>query len=242
MSLLDDRMATKEKLVAEPAKEVWSGQSAVASADDWLARAQHAVDEVAESGLDAEELAELSKAIRDTALRVSSEVVPELEPEAANRVNERLIAILSLDPEETGAVGAADSYVLGLEGVRHILRDQLREDRPEGLRRESGEVIAMLEAWLPAVGGAEVAELLGQSVRQVQRRRLAAVPASQREQLVVRLVATLRHAWTDAGVVAWFHRVRPELGGAAPIELLDDPGREHELLVAARSGRVQGGA
>lgn len=99
----------------------------------------------------------------------------------------------------------------------------------------------MLEAWLPSVGGADLAAMLGQSVRQVQRRRLADAPASSREQLVARLVAILRHSWTDAGVVAWFHRPRADLGGAAPLELLDDPDQERGLLTVARSGRVQGG-
>jgi hypothetical protein len=48
-------------------------------------------------------------------------------------------------------------------------------------------------------------------------------PATHRMQLAARVIAVLRHGWTDQGVVAWFHRARPDLAGARPIELLDDP-------------------
>jgi hypothetical protein len=65
--------------------------------------------------------------------------------------------------------------------------------------------------------------------------------SSHRIQVVARVVAILRHAWTDQGVYAWFHRPRADLGGGPPIVLLDDPGNERALLIAARAGRVQGG-
>jgi hypothetical protein len=42
-------------------------------------------------------------------------------------------------------------------------------------------------------------------------------------QLAARIIAVLRHGWTDQGVVAWY-RARPDLAGARPTELLDDPG------------------
>ena len=49
--------------------------------------------------------------------------------------------------------------------------------------------------------------------------------------------AQLRHAFTPAGVIAWFDWPRPELGGATPRELLGDPVRLPDLLLAAGSTR-----
>lgn len=222
--------------------EVEDERRAIDSADEWIGHVQRAVEAEADAAaLDADRLPQLKGTMREVALRISAEVVPELDDDAANRINQRLISMLSLDPDETDVLAAADHYLVDLEAVRHILRVLLDEGQPRSLRRKAGEVIATLEAWLPSVGGAELAELLGLSVRQMQRRRNAEGPASAREQLVARLVAILRHAWTDAGVVAWFHRPRVELGDAAPIDLLGDPALERELLTAARSGRVQGG-
>lgn len=222
--------------------ETEDGRRETAGVDEWIGRLQREIDEEASAGaIDAEGLARLSKAIRDAARRISSEVVPEIDAPAANQVDQRLISMLTLDLDETSPLDAADHYLLGLETVRHIVRDALDEQRPEALRRRADEIIAMLEAWLPSAGVVELAELLGGSVRQLQRRRSADRPASAREQLVARLVATLRHSWTDAGVVAWFHRPRADLDGAAPIERLGDPAFERELLMAAKSGRAQGG-
>jgi hypothetical protein len=51
-------------------------------------------------------------------------------------------------------------------------------------------------------------------VGQLQRRRRdGGGVTSPRLEIVARLVAILRHAWTDRGVLAWFAKPRPELGG-----------------------------
>jgi hypothetical protein len=123
--------------------------------------------------------------------------------------------------------------------VRHIVRDLLQEQPPVALR-DSAAVIALLEEWLPTLTVRQVAELVGVSERQLQRRRREQGKSTPRMQLVARLVAILRHAWTDQGVYAWFHRERAEFGGVVPIDLVDDPANERALLLAARSGRVQG--
>jgi uncharacterized protein (DUF2384 family) len=146
-----------------------------------------------------------------------------------------------MDTAKLNAIDAADSYLMELEAVRHGFRDLLEEHQPEALRRQAHELVGLLEGWLPSVAVSDLAALLGLSMRQLQRRRHDDGPATSREQLVTRLVAILRHAWTDRGVVAWFYRPRPDLGDKKPIELLGDPAHEQELLIAARSGRVQGG-
>jgi uncharacterized protein (DUF2384 family) len=81
---------------------------------------------------------------------------------------------------------------------------------------------------------------MGVSERQLQRRRHDGGLSTPRMQVLARLVAILRHAWTDQGVYAWFQRPRGDLAGAAPIVLLDDPANERALLIAARAGRIQG--
>jgi uncharacterized protein (DUF2384 family) len=210
--------------------------------DESLMQFQRTMEEAAKSGaLGPEQLQRFVATIRDAAARVNAEVLPQIDADSANEISQRLISVLTLDPSKYDVLDAADEYLIELEAIRHVLRDLLQEQHPQALRREARETIALLEEWLPNVAVSEVAELLGLSVRQLQRRRHDRGPATSREQLVARLAAILRHAWTDAGVVAWFHRPRHDLDGHSPIELLADPDRERDLLVAARSGRVQGG-
>lgn len=210
--------------------------------DEHLLMFQRTMEEAARSGaLGPEQLQRFVVTIKDYAGKVNDQLLPQIDAEAAAEISSRLITVLTMDPMQSTAADAADAYLMELEAIRHVLRDLLQEHRPESLRREGRELIGLLEEWLPRVPVAQVAELLGLSVRQLQRRRHDDTPSTSREQLVARLVAILRHAWTDEGVVAWFHRARPDLGGRAPIELLGDPAREPDLLIAARSGRVQGG-
>ncbi len=104
------------------------------------------------------------------------------------------------------------------------------------------DTLHLLNGWLPGLPMNSLAELVGMSTSQMQRRRQEAGASSRRLQLVTRLVATLRHNWTGHGVYAWFYRERLELGGHAPIDLLDDAGREQDLLLIARASRAQNGS
>jgi hypothetical protein len=210
--------------------------------DESLMRFQRTMEEAARSGaLDPEQLQRFVATIKDAAASFNSQLLPQIDADSANEIGQRLISVLTLDATKYEPLDAADQYLIDLEAIRHVLRDLLQEQHPQALREEAGQTIALLEQWLPNASVSELADLLGLSVRQVQRRRHERGPATSREQLMARLTAILRHAWTDAGVVAWFHRPRHDLNGRAPIELLDEPDRERDLLVAARSGRVQGG-
>jgi hypothetical protein len=106
----------------------------------------------------------------------------------------------------------------------------------------SAEVMANLRQILPSIKQAELAALLGKSQRQVQRWGVQKGPPPRRLELVARLAALLRHAWTEQGVVYWFMRPRQDLGGKKPIDVLDDPNREADLMGAARRGRAQHGS
>src|SRR5918998_2130270 len=89
----------------------------------------------------------------------------------------------------------------------------------------------------------DLAELLGVDLRRFQRwisareRTRPEGEEARRLRALARLVGQLRHAFTPAGVVAWFDWPRADLGGATPRELLPDPLRLPELLLAAGSTR-----
>jgi uncharacterized protein (DUF2384 family) len=217
-------------------------RQALEAVDDSILQFQRTMEEAAKSGaLDPEQLDRFLSTLKEAAARVNAQILPQIDSDSSNEISRRLIGILTLDTRQLDPLDAADQYLVDLEAIRHVLRDLLQEQHPRALRREAKEVVALLEDWLPHVSVADKAELVGLSVRQLQRRRHDGGPASPREQLVARLVAVLRNAWTDAGVLAWFSRPRNDLDGSRPIELLDDPQREQDLLVAARAGRVQGG-
>ncbi|HLM48976.1 MAG TPA: antitoxin Xre/MbcA/ParS toxin-binding domain-containing protein [Solirubrobacteraceae bacterium] len=55
---------------------------------------------------------------------------------------------------------------------------------------------------------------------------------------VARIVAQLRHALTGVGVVDWFRRPHPDLGGRAPLDVLDDPLALPELVELAGALRA----
>jgi AraC-like DNA-binding protein len=217
-------------------------RAALAEADSELSGLQEALEAAAKhKALDEDLVERLRNTAREAASRVNRNLPPQIDADSRDEIRRRLIDLLTLRPEEgLGQLDVADRALVQAEAVRHVMRDLLQEQPPAQLRR-AGEVIALLEDWLPGLSVRQHAELLGVSERQLQRRRGDEGASTPRMQLVARLVAILRHAWTDQGVYAWFHRDRADLGGRAPAELLDDPGSERALLLAARSGRVQGG-
>lgn len=218
-------------------------RQALEDADESLLKFQRTMEEAAKSGaLDPEQLLRFAKTIKEAAARVNDQLLPQVDPDHSSEISRRLITLLTMDTVELDVLDAADSYLMELEAIRHVFRDMLQEHQPQALRREARELIALLESWLPRAPVGKLAELLGLSIRQLQRKRHEDSPATSREQLVARLVAILRHGWTDEGVVAWFYRARPDLAGHRPVELLGDAANERDLLMAARSGRVQGGA
>jgi transcriptional regulator with XRE-family HTH domain len=216
-------------------------RAALTQADHDLSDLQHALEVAARNeALDADVFDRLDATARETVARVNQNLPPQVDADARDEIRRRLIYLLTLRPnEKLRALDVADRALLEAEAIRHVMRDLLQEQPPAELR-ESAPLIRLLESWLPSLPVKQLAELLGISERQLQRRRHEG-SSSHRMQVVARLVAVLRHAWTDAGVHAWFLRPRGDLAGQAPLELLDDAGSERALLLAARSGRVQGG-
>ncbi len=138
-------------------------------------------------------------------------------------------------------LNAFDNLLLNIEAMRHLLRDAL-DGHVERSEDDIAAVVEQLHQWLPRVSQPELADLMGIGTRQYQRWGQMHTEPTRRAQIVSRLIAILRRAWTDAGVVAWFYRPRPELDDKAPIDLLDDAEWEHALFRAVRQGRAQHGA
>jgi hypothetical protein len=136
---------------------------------------------------------------------------------------------------------ALDKLLLNIEAMRHLLRDAL-DGHVEGGEEDIATVVGRLQQWLPRASQPELAGLMGVSTRQYQRWGKMRSEPTRRAAIVARLIAILRRSWTDAGVVAWFYRPRPELDDKAPVDVLEDAAYEQRLLRAVRRGRAQHGA
>ena len=141
---------------------------------------------------------------------------------------------------EPGDLDRFEAALVGIERVRHVIRDAL-DEFVGGASADRRRLLQEMERSLPGVRQADIAELLAVDPRTIRRWTSEAGEAEHRLQLVARLVAVLRHAWTPKGMLAWFHRPRRDLDGKSPIDLLDDPSSERSLLSAARSSRTQYG-
>jgi len=219
-------------------------RAALIEADDELSGLQAALEAaVQNNAIDRESIDRLRDTAQDVVHRVNSKLPMQIDPDARDEIRRRLIDMLTLKLVDGGLLDLADRALIEAEAVRHVVRDLLQEQPPVELRR-AGPTVRLLEGWLPGLSVSELSELTEISVRQLQRLRHdeGGVVSPPRLQLVARLAAILRHAWTDRGVLAWFMRPRVELGGVAPLDLLDDAERERDLLLLARAGRVQGGS
>lgn len=130
---------------------------------------------------------------------------------------------------------------VALEQFRHALRD-IADNRPYDDGAPIRDVLARTADVL-AVPQKSLAELLGVSVRQLQRWFAddGAEPGSDdaaRIRVVANVVNQLRHTFTGPGVLSWFHREHPVLK-RRPIDLLIDPLSYPELLGAAHAARAQ---
>ena len=213
---------------------------ALLQADDELSGLQAALEAAAQSSaIDRDSLDRLHETARAAVQRVNDNLPMHVDADARDEIRRRLLEMLTLGPDEGGLLDHADRALIEAEAVCHVVRDLLDEQPPIELRDE-GVTIRKLEEWLPGMSVGQLS-LANISVRQLQRRRHdGGGMTSPRLQLVARLVAILRHAWTDRGVLAWFDKPHFELDGKTPKELLDDPGRERDLVILARAGRVQG--
>jgi hypothetical protein len=219
-----DELERFEAVVSEWSRRLLEAVEEIPLPPDYLdrwrqtaGRLSEAIDRSAPVSLDAEQLAE----IRGELLEI-------------------LQGVTNGDPGRP--LDSVETALLSLEAIRHVVRDALDQQPPgEG---DARALLQGLEEALPRVGRRELADLLGTSERSLQRILAGTAPVepSRRLQLVARLVSLLRRAWTPEGVVAWFHRPRPELDGESAIEALDDANLEQDILAIARHGRAQHGS
>jgi len=178
------------------------------------------------------EVARLAAAVRATPLERWTAADPYLA---------LLVHRAVLDARAAADERARDGLRIALERLSHALA-ALGEAEEVGDARTPKE----LARWLAAsveVPQRDLAALLGVDLRRFQRwisareRTQPEGEEARRIRALARLVGQLRHAFTPAGVVAWFDWPRPELGGATPRELLGDPVRLPDLLLVAGSTR-----
>jgi uncharacterized protein (DUF2384 family) len=129
---------------------------------------------------------------------------------------------------------------IALEQFRHALRD-IVENRPYDDGAPVRDVLARTADALSAPQK-ELAELLGVSVRQLQRWSAVdgSAPAASdaaRIRAVGHVVNQLRHTFTGPGVIAWFNRQHPVLK-KRPVDLLDDPLSYPGIYGAATAARA----
>jgi hypothetical protein len=209
--------------------------------EDWKQRSLEGLDE-SDEGLDPAFSARLEETSRRL-LALNGKLHPEdWDPAALAEVRgiilEGLTALDAADPNRP--LDTVDAFLVRTEAIRHLVRDALDAHVP-GDTADARALVAQLSEWLPGIKRAQLAELVDRTPRHLQRWAKDGGRPTRRLQLVTRLVALLRRAWTPEGVVAWFHRPRRDLDGRTPIDVIDDPDYERDLIVAVRQGRAQHG-
>jgi hypothetical protein len=213
-----------EELVATRGRELLESLSQTQPPADYLDRWRHTASRLSEA--------------------INRSVPPSLDPEQLAEIRGELLEILQQvadnDPERP--LDSVEAALLGLEAIRHIVRDALDQQAPgEG---DARTLLHGLQEALPHVGRRDLADLLGTSERSIQRILASPAPVepSRRLRIVARLVSLLRRGWTPEGMIAWFHRPRTELGERSVIATIDDAGLEQDILRLARHGRAQHGS
>jgi hypothetical protein len=169
---------------------------------------------------------------------------PSLQPEQIAEIRGELLGIMQCvaDADPDRPLDSVEAALLGLEAIRHLVRDVLDQQAlGEG---DARTLLSGLQETLPHIGRRELAQLLDTSERSIQRTLASRSPVAPKRRLVMvaRLVSMLSHGWTPEGVLAWFHRSRPEMGGASVLGAIDDASLEREILELARHGRAQHGS
>lgn len=210
--------------------------------DEWRTTVQRALAEVPIA--DGEVLERWAATVRTLSEAIDHAVPPSLDAEQVAEIRGDLLAIVQsvLTHDTAHPFDSYEQTLLHLEAIRHVVRDVLDQHVPG--EHDARAVIAGLEDALGRVGRKELAQLLGTSERSIQRILASDEPVapSRRLLLVARLVELLRRGWTEEGVMAWLARPRPALDGRAPLDVIDDPEREQDVLALARAGRAQHGA
>ena len=156
--------------------------------------------------------------------------------ERASRDHHALVARLrSLDRELEATTEHLARIVDGIEGHARdrAERADALDEHVDGVTGNVGEVLDELLGRLPDVPKHDIAEVLGIDRRTLARWAGQTKQPPRRLDVVARLVAILRHNWTQEGIIAWFHRPRRELDGRTPLAVLSEPHFDAEALIYA---------
>ncbi|HUN79422.1 MAG TPA: hypothetical protein VMU32_10905 [Solirubrobacteraceae bacterium] len=220
----DGELRQFEELVAGSSHELLQALSQTPIPADYVDRWQHTASRLSDA--------------------INRSVPPSLDAEQVAEIRGELLKILQqvADGDPARPLDSVETALLGLEAIRHIVRDAL--DRQAPGTGDARALLLGLQETLPRVGRRELAELLGVSERSIQRILASPTPVApdRRLELLAGLVALLRRGWTPEGVVAWFKRPRPELAGRSPLEAIDDPESEQAIFELARHGRAEHGS
>ena len=209
----------------------------------WKEHILDKIEDIRDSKVDqayGERFAETEKRL----LALNEKLHPEdFDPEVLAEIRDIILKwIAAVDAfDEQRPLDTVDTFLIHAEALRHLVRDAL-DAHVGGAEKDAQTVARQLVAWLPTTTQAELARLVGISDRQFLRWKKDGGKPSRRLTLVARLVAILRRAWSEQGVVAWFHRPRADLDGKTPFAVLDDPQYERMLLTAVRQGRAGHGS
>lgn len=164
--------------------------------------------------------------------------VPVERRRTFTEVIETLGTLANRSDDDVLTLDEVDGLLTKIEAARHVLRDAL-DHADERAVEDTQQLVVQLGSWLPGVTQKELASLLGVQPRTLQRWRSdGGRPLDERQRLVADLVAVLRHGWSPRGVLRWFERPHPDLGGVAPLTLLDDEAHAADLRAAAVGGRA----
>lgn len=229
------------ELVLEPEQPLADLERLIADAMEKLrGELEAASSDAGAPAVDPEYVNRWVETARRLSVQVSNALPPQLEPQAMAEIRKIIINLLDgfEQVDKDRPLDSIDRFFVGAEAMRHILRDAL--DEHMGIPDDDArELVGYLKDALPRITQADRARIAGVSSRHMQR--LAKEGGAPPRQLVLaaRLVKLLRYTWNPEGVIAWFHRERPELDGHAPIDVASDHGFERTLLQLARRGRAQ---
>lgn len=213
--------------------------------DDAIANGmQILVDHV--QSVDPVQLDVLSATAERLALRLDENLPPAMEPSAVAEIRGILIGALrrlreAEEADEERPLDVLNDFLVRAESIRHVIRDALDEELPMDSKDVSA-ILKQLREWLPRLSKKQIAELVGVDSRTLLRWDEGKGRVTHRVELVLRLVVVLKEAWTPEGVYAWFFRPRRDLEGQRPVDVINGPAYEQQLLHAVREGRAQHGS